>query len=197
MSYVIAGLGNPGEEYERTRHNAGRLVVSALRKKNGFPEWKADKKTRSLRSEGEIGDKKSYLLLPETFMNKSGAALAPLITSKKKAEQLIVVHDDLDLPLGRLKISFGRNSGGHKGVESVIRAVKTTDFIRLRIGVVPHTPSGKIKKPKGEKLVNNFVVGKFSSREEEEFKKMIKRGVEAVEAILLEGKERAMGEFNS
>ena len=94
-------------------------------------------------------------------MNKSGLAVKPIITSKKKAEALIVIHDDLDLPIGKFKISFNKSSGGHRGVESIIKAIKTEAFTRVRIGISPATPSGKLKKPKGEKDVGDFILGEF------------------------------------
>ncbi len=197
MPYIIAGLGNPGNEYEGTRHNAGRSIVSALALTNGFPEWKLDKKTHSLRAEGKIGKEYVTLLLPETFVNKSGNALKPLVTTKKKAHSLVVVHDDLDLPLGKLKISFNRNSGGHRGIDSVIRVLKTSEFIRLRVGVSPSTPSGKTKKPHGEDAVIKFVLGTWKGEQEKSFKKITKRACEALAMIAAEGKEKAMGEFNS
>ena len=196
MSYLIVGLGNPDSEYEKTRHNAGRDVVRLFGEKNNLPEWHEDKKTKSLRSEGKVGKESVTLLLPQTYVNKSGNAVLPLITSKKKAATLVVVHDDMDLPLGRMKISFARNSGGHKGIESIMRAVKTNEFIRLRLGVSPTSASGKTKKPSGEEAVIKFVLGKWKGEQEQEFKKVMKRACEALAMIVTEGKERAMGEFN-
>ena len=84
-------------------------------------------------------------------MNKSGLSLKSAITNKKKAENLVVIYDDLDIPLGKFKISYGRGSGGHKGVESIARSIKTKDFIRIRVGIAPATPSGKVKSPKASK----------------------------------------------
>ena len=196
MSYLIVGLGNPDSEYEKTRHNAGRDVVRLFGEKNNLPEWHEDKKTKSLRSEGKVGKEAVTLLLPQTYVNKSGNAVLPLITSKKKAATLVVVHDDMDLPLGRMKISFARNSGGHKGIESIMRAVKTNEFIRLRLGVSPTSASGKTKKPSGEEAVIKFVLGKWKGEQEQEFKTVMKRACEALATIVTEGKERAMGEFN-
>src|SRR3989344_2648438 len=107
--YIIVGLGNPGEEYARTRHNSGRMVSTFLEKK----------------------DLKGVKFLHlDTFMNKSGVGVAKFIKSKKAAEKLIVIYDDLDLALGNLKISYNRSSGGHRGVESIIRALKTEAFAR-------------------------------------------------------------------
>jgi PTH1 family peptidyl-tRNA hydrolase len=196
MNYVIVGLGNPGEEYELTRHNTGRIILGTLHKKEDFSEWKADKKLKALVSSGKIGKDKVEIILPETFMNKSGASIAPLVKNKKQAERLIVVHDDLDLPLGSIKISFNRGSGGHKGIESIIRAIKTEAFVRVRVGVSPKTSKGKAKKPKGEDKIVDFIIGKFSKLEQEIIKKVGKQVAEAIVLLIKEGREKAMGEFN-
>lgn len=196
MNYTIVGLGNPGEEYELTRHNTGRIVLSALYKKENLSSFKLDKKLKALVSEGKIGKDKIEVIFPETFMNKSGASVAPLIKNKKQAERLIVVHDDLDLPLGTMKISFNRGSGGHKGIESIIKAIKTEAFVRVRIGVSPKTIKGKAKKPKGEEKIVNFIIGKFSKLEQETLKKVSKQVAEAIATLVKDGRERAMGEFN-
>ena len=195
MHYII-GLGNPGEEYENTRHNTGRMILESFRKKMCFSEWESDKKSRAFVSAGKIGKEKAILVLPETFMNNSGKSAAPLIKSKKAAESLVVVHDDLDLPLGAMKISFNRGSGGHKGIESIKRAIKTEAFIRVRVGISPSAPSGKLKKPKGDKAVGDFILGKFRPKETEEIKKVSKKACEAIAMIIEEGREKAMGEFN-
>jgi len=182
MFYVI-GLGNPGEEYENTRHNAGRLAVEAFCEKNKFNGFSEDKKNNTLKTEGGVGKKKVICLLPETFMNKSGSALKKIITSKKKAEKIILVHDDVDLALGKIKISFGKGSAGHKGVESIMRAIKTKDFWRVRMGISPATPKGKLKKPKGEKMLD-FLTKKFKPSEMAVLKKTIKKVVEEIERII-------------
>lgn len=161
-AYTIVGLGNPGEEYKGTRHNTGKMAVEALEK-------------------AEVEGK--YLHL-DTFMNKSGSGVAKSVKSKKAAEKLIVIYDDLDLPLGTMRLSFDRGSGGHKGLESIIRALKTKAFIRVRIGIG--------KKPDVEK----HILGKFAPKEQVELKKVFKRVVEAVETITDEGLEKAMTKFN-
>ncbi len=112
MAWTIVGLGNPGEEYIGTRHNIGRDFLMALAKKEGITQWKEDTKLRALTAKGDFLGSKVLLVLPETFMNNSGGSLKPLIDSKKKLEQLIVVHDELDLPLGKVKISVGSGPGG-------------------------------------------------------------------------------------
>jgi PTH1 family peptidyl-tRNA hydrolase len=151
MSYVLVGLGNPGPEYEKTRHNTGRIVLEIFRKKCDFPDWEPDKKLKALVSKGKLGKAEILLLEPETFMNNSGGSVKPLITSKKKAESLVIIHDDLDLPIGSYKISFNRGSGGHKGVENIIKAIGTEGFVRVRVGISPVTPGGKLKKPSGRR----------------------------------------------
>ena len=195
MFYII-GLGNPGEEYKNSRHNTGVLSVLHFAKKNDMKIFNADKKIRAIVSIGKIGKEKIMLILPQTFMNKSGLSAGVIVTSRKKAENLIVVYDDLDMPLGKFKISFGRGSGGHKGVESVARAVKTKDFIRVRVGIAPSTPSGKIKKPKGEKDTINFILGNFSKKEIDILKKVFKNITEALELIIKEGRAKAMNVYN-
>lgn len=143
--YTIVGLGNPGEEYEKTRHNTGRIVVAALTKAKKLPT-------------------KSRIVLPDTFMNRSGRAVASHIQSTTAAKSLIVVHDDLDLPLGVVRVSFGSSAGGHNGVVSVQAALKTKDFIRVRVGIA-RLARGKAKKPEGGKAVLDFLLGKFTKGE--------------------------------
>lgn len=196
MQYLIVGLGNPGEEYAGTRHNAGRMVLEEFRKKNAFPEWTVDKILKARVSKGLFGKDKVILLEPDNFMNVSGKSVAPLIKNMKEAERTIVIYDDLDLPFGSMKISFNRSSGGHRGVESIIKALKTREFVRLRIGICPTTPGGKLKKPKGEQAILDFIVGPFKKPELEIMKKVSKKGAEALALLLAEGREKATGEVN-
>ncbi len=174
--FYLVGLGNPGEEYEKSRHNAGRMAV-----------YHASEKLKVRGVE---------ILTPDTFMNRSGSFVAKHIKSKKAALNLIVVYDDIDLALGSIKISFNKSSGGHNGLESVIKALKTREFIRLRIGIAPTTPTGKIKKPAGEQKVLDFLLSNFSPKEIETLKKVFKKTTEAILMIVEEGKERAMNVFN-
>ena len=118
------------------------------------------------------------------------------VTSKKKAEKLIVVYDDIDIPLGKIKISYNRGSGGHKGVESIIRNIKTKAFIRIRVGVAQTTPTGKIKKPKGDDKVLDFLMGEFKQKEIEIFKNVSKSVVGAINTIINDGVEKAMNVYN-
>ncbi len=195
--FFIIGLGNPGNEYENTRHNTGRIVLGALLKDYDFPELKLNNKVEALVSEGKVGKEKVMVLEPETFMNKSGSVALKVVKSAKMASKLFVVHDDLDLPFGKIKVSFNRSSGGHRGVESIMRALKTEAFGRIRIGIAPTTPSGKLKKPDGEKKVCDFILGKFKPAEELVLKKISKTVSEAIATTIEEGLDVAMNRFNS
>lgn len=194
--WTIVGLGNPGKEYEDTRHNTGRIVLRNFLKTFDIADPVYSKKYQGLFSEGKIGKETVVVLFPETFMNKSGVSVGTLVKSVKKAEQLIVVYDDLDLPLGTIKISFNRSSGGHRGLQSIIKNLKTEAFIRVRVGISPITPSGKIKKPKGEIAVDKFIIGTFKPSEEVELKKVSKKVTNIIETVIVYSLERAMSEFN-
>ncbi|MEX0652251.1 MAG: aminoacyl-tRNA hydrolase [Candidatus Paceibacterota bacterium] len=200
MTYTIVGLGNKGDEYRATRHNVGRIMLEKLRKKFGFSEWepesKDEKKNKFLYAKGHIGKHSVTLVLPELFMNKSGVSIAPLITSKKKAENLVVVYDDIDLGFHDHKISYGRSSGGHRGIESIIKSLKTKDFVRVRIGIAPTTSSGKVQKPKGEEKVLQFLMGDFGKKEVEAFPIISRTINEIIETIVTEGRIPAMNAHN-
>lgn len=194
--FYIFGLGNPGDEYIGTRHNVGRDVVSLFAKNADFDEFVFDKKSNSLISEGKFGKQKVALCLPEGFMNNSGKSVSNLVKGKAPFENVVVVHDDLDIPVGRIKISFGKKAGGHRGVESIAKVLKTNDFIRVRVGISPHTASGKIKKPQGEKEVIDFILGKLSKKENEDLKKNIKNASKSLESIVNDGFTNAMNFWN-
>lgn len=193
MTFVIVGLGNPGAEYENTRHNAGRIVLEVFRKANAFPDWIEDKKKKMLVSSGAVNARKVFLAEPETFMNRSGEPLRGLIKSKKDAERLVVIHDDLDIPFGSYKISFNKSSGGHKGVESIIKALKTQTFVRIRIGISPLSPI--LKKPKGKAAVEKTILGKFTPDQLAELKRLAKRIAEGLVCLMSEGREKAMSQY--
>lgn len=186
-NYIIVGLGNPGEEYVETRHNVGRMVLDAFVKENKLDDWEFDKKLKALVTTGKVGKNKAQLLKPETFMNKSGESVKSLIKSKKAAETLVVIHDDLDIPLGKLKVSFNKSSGGHRGVESIMKAVKTESFVRIRVGISGETASGKIKKPQGEEKVIDTILGEFKKTEALELKKIIKKASLALGMVIKDG----------
>ncbi len=204
MTYYIAGLGNPGEEYEGTRHNTGRIVLENIVKKFEFEDFKENPKSKSLVSNGSIGKEKVILIEPNNFMNKSGPSIAnlvgfghPMSKNQKGLPNLIVIHDDLDIPLGKIKVSFNKSAGGHRGVESIIKAIKTQAFIRIRVGISTVTAGGKLKKPVGEEAVTKHIIGPFKKPELDILKKVAKIATDAVEMIVSEGVDKAMGEFNS
>jgi PTH1 family peptidyl-tRNA hydrolase len=196
MAWVIIGLGNPGEEYDGTRHNTGRMALDFFAHAAGIGDWKEDKKAKAHVASGLLGKTAVVLVAPDTFMNKSGAAAAKFVKTQKAAERMIVLYDDLDLPLGTMKLSFDRGSGGHKGVESVTKAVKTKKFTRIRIGISPKTASGALRKPSGDKVINNFILTKYKSAELDELKKIFKRAAAALEKTVAEGPFIAMNQFN-
>lgn len=184
---LIIGLGNPGEQFKNTRHNIGREIVESIHKERMLSDFRFEKKWNALVSEGKIGKEKIFLVLPETFMNKSGNAVSPALRFYKiKPRGLFVIHDDADLILGKTKLSFGKNSAGHKGVESIMRALKTKEFWRFRIGI-----GGKRDIP-AEKMV----LKKFTPEEQKLVKKITKKTTNALEVIASEGPEYAMNTYN-
>ena len=194
---TVVGLGNPGDEYAGTRHNAGRVILEALAQKNDFSDWYEDKKTRGLWSTGKLGKTKVQLVEPNNFMNNSGGSVKPLIKVKKDLESLVVIYDDLDLPIGRVKISFDRGDGGHNGLKDIISVLKSREFVRIRIGVSPETPGGKLKKPKGEQAVIDFLMKDFKDAEMTELKKIAKKIGEALECFATDGKDKMMSLYNN
>jgi len=191
MALVIVGLGNPGKEYEKTRHNAGRGAVELVAKSNGFDEFVFNKTANALVGKGAIDGETATLVLPETMMNLSGKAVSAFIKTPKAAKNLLVIHDDLDLPVGTIKMVFGRGSGGHKGVESVMRAVKTQDFARIRIGISAVGKKNQAKKVHGEEKVIKQVIGKWKPSEEAVVKKVLKKVAETIRLFATSGIDSA------
>lgn len=151
---IIVGLGNPGKKYLNTRHNIGFETIDQFAKENKFPEFKMAKKFNALISK----EKEVILAKPQTFMNNSGQPIKALF-SFYKPKELIIIHDDIDLSLGKIRISKNRGSAGHKGVESTIKELGTKNFIRIRIGIQPE---------KGiPQNVEKFVLQKFKKQEKE------------------------------
>src|SRR5258706_10245849 len=127
---IIVGLGNPGEKFKNTRHNVGFMAIDFFAEKNGFPEFELLKKYNSL-----VSEKDGIILAkPQTFMNDSGKTVKLMLKNQKEAT-LIVVHDDIDLPLGKIKFSKDSGAGGHKGVDSIIQQLGNNNFIRLKMGI--------------------------------------------------------------
>lgn len=156
---LIIGLGNPGEKYKKTRHNAGFLAVDKLVSSIKYQVLSTQSKFKTEISQGLLDNEKVILVKPQTFMNESGKAVRAVLDYYKiKPEDIIVIHDDLDIPLGEYKISKNKNSGGHKGVQSVIDSLGTKDFTRIRIGIEIQNLPHKIPTEK-------FVLEKFGKEE--------------------------------
>lgn len=190
---TIIGLGNTLPEYAKTRHNIGEHMVSAYVKSEGV-DLSPKKLFLALVGKGKVGTKSVQFILPQTLMNSSGKtakALYPNSTSKDEYQNVLVIHDDVDMPLGTTKMMYDRNSGGHKGVESINRALKTKKYYRLKIGVTPVDARGNLRKPAGEKIMN-FIIGAFNDAEWTELKKTTKKVKEIIETFVLEGPVKAM-----
>jgi len=196
MNFIIVGLGNKGEEYQKTRHNVGWIVLDKFAKDFGIDNWYESAKNRGELAEGKLSKEEVLLLKPHTMMNNSGKSVMTVVRSRKAAQNLIVLHDDLDLPLGKFKIVYDRGAGGHRGVKSIQRSLGTNEFIRIKIGVSPSTTTGKVRKPKGDQKILDFIIGDFRKPELEKLKKVSKDISGAIESIILNGRELAQTDWN-
>ena len=177
MTKLIIGLGNPDEEYQNTRHNLGFMLIDSLAKNNDFGDFEFNKKLNSFVSKGKLGGTTSVLAKPQTYVNKTGESVTKLKNFYKvKLEDIVLIHDDLDIEFGNFKMSFSKNSGGHKGVESVIKHLKTKNFWRIRIGVAVSSlkKARQQSDKKRDAFVMDFVLSKFRKNEEEGLKKLFK-----------------------
>ena len=175
---LIVGLGNPGKEYDNTPHNAGFMALDEFQKEYNFPNFKLSKKHSSLISEGILGQVKVILAKPQTLMNNSGKAVQSLLKLSlgKTKLSLVVVHDDIDIPLGKVKVSKGSGSAGHRGVDSIIQSLGTKDFARIRIGIQPAD-----SKPEN---IEEFVLQKFSKAELPLFQSTIQEAVPYIASLI-------------
>lgn len=186
---IIIGLGNPGKKYEKTRHNIGFNIVSLFvdSRTPNFSEWKFSKKFNSEISEGKIGKIKVVLAKPQTFMNNSGEAVFGIAKFYKvSSKDILIVHDDIDLPLGKIRIKKTGSSGGHRGIESIIKFLGDENFVRLKVGV------GQEKDKDATKLV----LKKITKNEDKIIFEARQKAVEAITSILEDGVETAMNRFN-
>ncbi len=195
MHYIV-GLGNPGEEYVLTRHNVGFLALDECVEGFNLPKPMQRSWCKGLVSEGVIGQSEVTLLYPDTFMNRSGEAVAKLVP-KAEVPSLIVLYDDVALPLGEIKVSFGRGDGGHNGIKSLIGALGTKDFVRVRIGIAPKAfLSGKTKVISSADLPK-FVLQKFSKSEEKLLRNdVLPKVAKAIATIVEAGYVKAMNDYN-
>ncbi len=185
---LIVGLGNPGTGYEKTRHNAGFMLVDRLAEARGARFSRA---RASFWAKAVVAGKEAVLAKPQTFMNLSGEAVAELREEfSVPVESIIVAHDDCDLPFGRLRLRKNGGSGGHRGIDSIIQCLGSRDFQRVRLGV--GRPS-----PLSSEDTASYVLAPFSPDEAHGADEMLKRGVASIESIVAEGIDAAMNRFNS
>jgi PTH1 family peptidyl-tRNA hydrolase len=184
---LIVGLGNPGKQYERTRHNVGFEVLDELARRataDFRKPWLAKAQTAT----AHIGDHAVLLVKPVTFMNLSGEAVAALVRKRGWApNDVLVVSDDVELPIGRLRIRERGGAGGHNGLKSVLERLGSDDFVRLRVG---------IGRAVGEREMTGHVLGRFSAEERRALEPVIVAAADAVECIVADGTETAMNRFN-
>ncbi len=187
-TFLVVGLGNPGKEYVGTRHNVGAAVVEALAEAHNCVLRKS--RDQSLSAEISLEGKKVLLAFPQTFMNNSGQAVSSIMRRNgiSNPENLIVVHDEMDTPPGDLRIKFGGGLAGHNGLKSITNHLHTQDYLRLRLG---------IGKPADKDSGANYVLKRPSKTEQEIFSQAIQKAIEAIEALILEGKDAAMARFNN
>ncbi len=183
---LIVGLGNPGIEYASSRHNAGFMVLDRLAEQHGLSFSR--RRFNATLAEGLIEGQRVVLAKPQTFMNASGQAVGKLVSFFHiHTHDIIIVYDDLDLPFGRLRMRAQGSAGGHHGMESIISALGTSDFARLRIG---------IGRPETREDIDH-VLGRFTREEESELATVLDHAAQAVDVWLTEGVEKSMNQFNS
>ena len=187
VEWLIVGLGNPGRKYLETRHNAGWHLLDTIAREYADFQFN-EKRSKGLIARGELAGVKVALVKPQTFMNLSGEAVGPIAHFYKiPSERILVAFDDLDLPLAKLRLRPKGGAGGHKGMHSVIQHLGTQQFPRIRLG---------IGRPPGRMPVEAYVLQKFKPNEWDAMLLTYKQGVEAVKAVLTEGIDRAMNQFN-
>jgi PTH1 family peptidyl-tRNA hydrolase len=185
-NWLIVGLGNPGASYERTRHNLGFMLIDLLARE-AQTQVKRDE-CRALIGRAVIDGETVELAKPQTYMNLSGEAVSCLLSKPDRGvEKLIVISDDLALPLGSIRLRPRGTHGGQNGLRSIIDCLKTNEFIRLRIGIMPEHPISNAK---------NFVLENFSKSENETVREVLEKGADAVRAVISDGIEKAMARFN-
>jgi peptidyl-tRNA hydrolase, PTH1 family len=185
---LIVGLGNPGKKYENTRHNVGFQVIDKVIADFNLPSLVFKSNINAEISKGEINEKEVIVMKPETFMNLSGNSVSKVVQFYKiPLNEIIVIHDDIDILLGKIKIATNKGSGGHKGIESIIKSTGSKNFVRLRIGISPE------KKPLNTEI---FVLKKFKENENEIVNESIAKAIEAIKMTIQEGVSKASSLFN-
>lgn len=182
--WLIAGLGNPGEEYKWTRHNIGFIVIDELSRRSNVPL--RHKRGTYIYGKGEIDGISAILLKPLTFMNRSGFAIKSALERFKEIKDILIIHDDLDLNLGVIRIKRGGSSGGHRGLESIIQVIGRTDFVRLRIGI------GRSERLSPER----YVLSAFTKKEKPIVEGTIEDAISAISIIITRGISYAQNMFH-
>ncbi|HLC90001.1 MAG TPA: aminoacyl-tRNA hydrolase [Patescibacteria group bacterium] len=188
---LLVGLGNPGKKYEQTWHNLGFMTLDQLAtsRPEEFLKFKKNLRLKADVCEGTNPQEKLILVKPQTFMNKSGEAIKDLVNFYKiKPENLWVFHDDIDLPLGKIRISHDASAGGHKGVQSIIEQIGSQDFVRFRLGIQKNTPNNL--------PTETYVLQKIDKEAKVIIDEMIQKVISAIEVALIQGISEAMNEFN-
>jgi peptidyl-tRNA hydrolase, PTH1 family len=185
FAYLVVGLGNPGPRYRDTRHNLGRKAVERVAEQLGG-SWRS--RWSGLSSEVRDGDKRLVLLVPETFMNDSGRSVAPALRfTKLPAERLVVVHDELDLPFGAIRLKLGGGDNGHNGLKSLRRSLGSGEFHRVRLG---------IGRPPGRQDPADWVLRDWSAAERKDIDLHLERAADAVETLIADGLTAAQNTYN-
>lgn len=185
--WIVAGLGNPGERYERTRHNAGAMTLDVLAERAGARMKRH--KTRCLVAETDISGQRAALARPLSYMNESGRPLGELARwYGTPAGRVIVLHDEIDIPFGDVRVKSGGGTAGHNGLKSIAAHLKTNDFVRIRVGV---------GRPRAERGAVGHVLGPFSRQEAAGLQDLLERAADAAEDVIARGVERAMTDFNA
>ncbi|MBI2427140.1 MAG: aminoacyl-tRNA hydrolase [Candidatus Kerfeldbacteria bacterium] len=187
--YLIVGLGNPGTEYEQTRHNIGFVMADALRDAYDLPAFRLQKKFRAETTRGMIADHPVVLAKPQTFMNESGASVGALKSFFRiPVTHCLVIYDDKDLPLGTVRMRGSGGSGGHNGMKSVLEHLKNPNVLRIRVGISPSRPIGD---------TSDFVLSTLTKKENQVLSDVQKRVVEGVRLLLTGSREEAMTFLNT
>jgi len=190
---LIIGLGNPGKNFDKTRHNLGFTIIDEFAKENDFLEFKFSKKFNAEISKKFWDSDEVILAKPQTYMNESGRTVKKIMSNVKcQMSNVWVVHDDLDLEIGKIKIVKNRGPAGHNGIKSIIENLGTKDFVRFRIGIRPIVSSYEHYKL----IEKKFVLKKFTRDEKKILKQTLQKIVKAIETSLRQGIEKAMSEFN-
>jgi len=187
VSWLVVGLGNPGDKYDGTRHNAGFLAVDALADQGRFAVTRI--KFKALTAQADVGGQGALVMKPATYMNLSGEAVGEAARFYKTApDHVLVISDDVDLPLGKLRIRTGGSAGGHNGLKSIIQHLGTDQFPRIKIGV-----GGK---PHPDYDMADWVLGRLQGEDRKVMEDAAKRAAEAVACYLEDGPQRAMNRYN-